>query len=171
MSSNDIILLTAEFIKKHLVMILFVTIIMFLFRVYISANGITFKKHKTKVAKVIMIEKMQNGIPTLDEFNHNVREQLSTKESCDKLKNKERCAALGSCVWANVKDSGSTIEKCVLAEKVGENKTKGSRGPLDMCFCSKKGKLIPWDKYYYMKNMKIKEGTKINCVSKGNSCK
>ena len=44
-------------------------------------------------------------------------------------------------------------------------------GPVDICYCSSKGKLIPWEKYYYYsKDNKIIEKKGQFCSAKGDKC-
>ena len=170
-SQEDFLSLTGLFLIKNIIPILIVSSIFLLFRFYIAANNIKFEKPKRKVSKVVMIEKMDNLIPSKENILKKVKENLSTPESCQKHKDKKMCLSLGTCVWAQTTDSGNTIEKCLSAEMVDKDKIVGSKGPEDICYCSKEGKLIPWEKYYYLKSGKIvgKNGEK--CTAQGDLCK
>ena len=51
------------------------------------------------------------------------------------------------------------------------NGGKRKDGPVDICYCSSKGKLIPWEKYYYYsKDNKIIENKGKFCSAKGDKC-
>lgn len=160
----NIITSSGRFIIENLAAIIMFTIIFVLFRFYFLAKNIKIEKQKTKVKKVLMVEKMEN---ILDK----ARESVSSDDSCMNNNTKELCVALGSCVWATTKDSGNIIGKCLASEGVEKNQAPGSNGPSDICHCSSKGKLIPWEKYYYMKGRNIIEKKAPYCSAKGDSCK
>ena len=85
---------------------------------------------------------------------------------------KESCVALGTCVWTTTKDKKDTIEKCLEAESVDSSMIPGSKGPVDICYCSKEGKLVPWEKYYYQgkKINEIIEKKAQKCLNVGEDC-
>ena len=138
----NVVSLSGSFILENLAGILMVTLILILFRFYFSANNIKIEKQKTKVKKVLLVEKMENIL-------ENAKKTLSSPESCMLNKKKEVCIALGNCVWAKTKESGGVIEKC---------------------YCSSKGKLIPWEKYYYMKGKNVIEKKGKFCSAQGDKC-
>jgi len=165
---TNIIAASADFINYNIGYILLVSLILFIFRFYFSAKNIKIEKQKTKIDKVIVVEKLDNMKEKIDKA---VKEKLSSLESCKKHKNKKLCTALGSCVWAKTTDEGNTIEKCLNAETVDKGKPHGMDGPVDICYCSSKGKLIPWEKYYYYSNdNKIIEKNGEFCSAKGDKC-
>lgn len=165
---TNIIAASADFINYNIGYILLVSLILFIFRFYFSAKNIKIEKQKTKIDKVIVVEKLDNMKEKIDKA---VKEKLSSLESCKKHKNKKLCTALGSCVWAKTNDEGNIIGKCLEAETVDNSKTVGSDGPVDICYCSSKGKLIPWEKYYYYSNdNKIIEKNGEFCSAKGDKC-
>ncbi len=165
---TNIIAASADFINYNIGYILLVSLILFIFRFYLSAKNIKIEKQKTKLDKVIVVEKMDNMKEKIDTL---VKDKLSSEKSCEKHKNKKLCTALGSCVWAKTTDEGNIIEKCLEAEEVDKSKTLGMDGPVDICYCSSKGKLIPWEKYYYYsKDNKIIENKGKFCSAKGDNC-
>jgi hypothetical protein len=164
---TNIIASSADFINYNIGYILLVSLILLIFRFYFSAKNISIEKRKTKINKVIVVEKMNN---MKEKFDKAVKEKLSSSESCKKHNNKEICTALGSCVWAKTNDEGNIIGKCLEAETVDNSKTFGSDGPVDICYCSSKGKLIPWEKYYYSKGEQIIENKGKFCSAKGDKC-
>lgn len=165
---TNIIAASADFINYNIGYILLVSLILFIFRFYFSAKNIKIEKQKTKIDKVIVVEKMDNMKGKIDRL---VKDKLSSEESCKKHKNKKLCTALGSCVWAKTTDKGNTIEKCLNAETVDKGKPHGMDGPVDICYCSSKGKLIPWENYYYYNNdNKIIETKGKFCSAKGDKC-
>ena len=52
----------------------------------------------------------------------------------------------------------------------GSKAAKGSDGPSDMCYCSKDGKLIPWEEYYYLDGSTIQKKDPKPCTAKGDKC-
>ena len=106
------------------------------------------KELKPQIDKVITIEKF-----TTDELKHETSEDMRNDGSCDKLKFKDSCTALGSCVWVT---AGTSDKKCVSANPNIDNTAPGSDGPEKKCF-KKNGKLIPWELYYYLDGKDIKQ--------------
>ena len=164
---SNIIASTANFLNYNIGYILLVSLIFLILRFYFSAKNISIEKQKTKINKVIIVEKMDN---MKERFDKAVKDKLSSKESCEKHNNKEICTALGSCVWAKANDEGNIIEKCLESEEVDKSKTAGSNGPVDICYCSSKGKLMPWENYYYSKDNNIIESKGKFCSAKGEKC-
>lgn len=159
----NVVSLSGSFILENLAGILMVTLILILFRFYFSANNIKIEKQKTKVKKVLLVEKMENIL-------ENAKKTISSPESCMLNKKKEVCIALGNCVWAKTKESSGVIEKCLASEEVDKGEIPGSNGPTDICYCSSKGKLIPWEKYYYMKGKDVIEKKGKFCSAQGDKC-
>ena len=52
----------------------------------------------------------------------------------------------------------------------GSQEAAGSDGPSDLCFCSKNGKLLPWEEYYYLDGGDIKSKKGRVCSAKGQNC-
>lgn len=160
--SQNIVSLSGSFIIENIVGILIVSLLLLILTFYFAAKNIKIEKQKTKVDKVIMIEKMENILET-------AKNNLSSPESCSLNDKKEICIALGNCVWAKAKEGDNVIEKC-LASEIVQDGYPGSKGPSDICHCSSEGKLVPWDKYYYMKGSKIIEEKGKFCSAKGDKC-
>ena len=139
--SNDLATSTLIFIYDNIFAIFFVVILLSVLTIYIVVNDITFKEETLKVDKVITIEKF-----TTDELKLETSEDMRNDGSCDKLKFKDSCTALGSCVWVT---AGTSDKKCVSANPNIDSTAPGSDGPEKKCF-KKNGKLIPWELYYYL---------------------
>mgnify|MGYP001159898756 CR=1 FL=1 len=172
MNNNDIIKQTGLFIMNNIVAILIITSLFTSLMVYIILNNIKFNENKKKISKVIVIEKMGNKKDILDKLNTDVKIISSNNNTCGTLKNKESCTSLGTCVWVKTKDKGNKIQKCIEALELGNNSTQalGSDGPTDMCYCSKDGKLIPWEEYYYLDGSKIIKKKARPCLASGDKC-
>ena len=95
---------------------------------------------------------MTNSPPSAKSLNQSVNNMSNNNGTCGKLKDKSGCTSLGSCVWAVATDKKTKINKCVAAVQLGSGSkaATGSDGPSDICYCSKDGKLIPWEEYYYL---------------------
>ena len=156
-----------SFINKFLIFSLVFISLIFV----IARSGIKFEKPKTKVVKEIVVEKYKNP-PNLKDLNNDVGHSMANNKTCNKLKNKAGCTSLGSCVWAIVKDKNDVIKTCVEAQALGSGSTaaKGSDGPSDICHCSKNGKLLPWEEYYYLDGDSIKKKKGKPCTAEGDKC-
>ena len=163
----SILLASADFVGKNFFYIFALCFIFLGIRFIMVAKNIKIEKQKTKLDKVVVIEKMTE----LERFKKNVELKKIELNLCEKENNKDICLALGNCVWAKATDNNNVIEKCLNAESTDNSKDKGSEGPTDICYCSSKGKLIPWDNYYYSKGEKVIEKKGPICSAKGNSCK
>ena len=172
MVEQNILTQTGYFLYENGFAILFVALLFSGLMVYIVVNNIEFKSQKVKLEKVLVVEKMSNP-PTVDDLNQEVSAQSNNNGTCRKLNNKAACTSLGSCVWAIAKDTTATIQKCVAAQTLGSGSSEalGSDGPSDICFCSKDGKLLPWEEYYYLDGGTIKNKKGRACSAKGNKCK
>jgi hypothetical protein len=168
MNQSNIVTSSGRFIMKNILWILIVVVLLTALTAYIAYNNITFEKQKSTLEKVIVIEKITN----LDSVFDDAQASSSTPETCKKFDNKSACTSLGSCVWATAKDGANQIKKCVVAASLGmgSKHALGSDGPSDMCYCSDKGKLIPWDKFYYLDGDSVKEKAARICISKGGTC-
>ena len=71
----NVVSLSGSFILENLAGILMVTLILILFRFYFSANNIKIEKQKTKVKRVLLVEKMENIL-------ENAKKTISSPESC-----------------------------------------------------------------------------------------
>jgi len=162
--SQNIVSLSGSFLIENIWAILLVSLLLLIFSFYFAAKNIKIVKQKTKLDKVIMIEKMENIITQ-------AKNNLASPDSCSSNDKKEVCIALGNCVWTEAKEGKNIIEKCLATEKVNDSGPPGSQGPTDICYCSSEGKLIPWEKYYYMKGSKIIGKKGKFCSAKGNKCK
>ena len=160
------------FLWENVWSILFVVLIFISLTTYIIVNNIEFKKQKTKVKKVIVVEKYVNPPPNSKQLNTEVVNASSNNSTCGKLQNKEGCTSLGSCVWAIAKNKKDVIKKCVAAQSLGAGSSaaNGSDGPTDICHCSKNGKLIPWEEYYYLDGNSIKKKPGKPCTAEGDKC-
>jgi len=145
--SNDLATSTLSFIYDNIFAIFFVVVLLSVLTTYITLRNISFKEESLKVDKVITIEKF-----TSNELKQMSSEDIRNDNSCDKLKFKDSCTALGSCVWVT---SGSH-KKCVSANPNIDNTAPGSDGPEKKCF-KKNGKLIPWEQYYYLDGNDLKQ--------------
>lgn len=131
---------------------------------FMVVNNIKFEKQKTKVDKVIVVEKLVEG---LDE-NENSPEKLKIEaqrgigNNCAKLDSKEGCTALGGCVWVTGTDIDNMSKKCVEAAGTSGNMARGSNGPANKCFQNKNGKYVPWEKYYYLDGANIRDGSGVS---------
>jgi hypothetical protein len=170
MSQSSIVTSSGRFIMKNILWILIVVVLLIALTVYIAANNITFEKQKSTLEKVIVIEK--NTPRDLSNVSSDAQAASSTPEICKKFDNKSACTSLGSCVWATAKDGANQINKCVVAATLGMGSThaRGSDGPTDLCYCSDKGKLIQWDKYYYLDGGSVKEKAGRICMAIGGTC-
>ena len=171
MVEQNILTQTGLFLYENGFAILFVAAIFASLMVYIVVNNIEFKNQKVKLEKVLVVEKMSNPM-SLNELNQEANNQTNNNQTCKTLNNKSACTSLGSCVWAVAKDTTGTIKKCVAAQALGTGSTAaaGSDGPSDLCFCSKNGKLLPWEEYYYLDGANIKNKKGRHCAAKGQNC-
>ena len=150
--SNNLVGSTLTFVYENIFAIFFVVVIFSVLTIYIIINNISFKEKNYTVNKVITVEKF-----TTDELKQNSSEDMRNDNSCKKLKFKDSCTALGSCVWVTATpSSGKLVEKCVSANPNIDNTAPGSDGPGKKCF-KNKGKLIPWEHYYYLDGKNIKQ--------------
>lgn len=155
------------FLYENLYAILFVVIFFLLLAVYMITHGIKFKEKKSKVVRVVTIEKMTNNKPTYskEQLQTDAKNEMKGNDSCKKLKNKVSCTSLSTCVWATAKDGNKKIDRCVTAQALGKGSkaAEGSDGPQDLCYKTQNGKLVPWDEYYYLdgKVIKSKKGKNV----------
>jgi len=172
MTQPDMVTQTGMFLWYNKWSILFVVVIFTLLMIYLTMHNIKFKEQKTKVVKEFVIEKMANPPPTSSSLNKEVNNISSNNSTCGKLKDKSACTSLGSCVWATTTDKKTKINKCVAAVQLGSGskQAKGSNGPADICYCSDKGKLIPWEEYYYLDGSSIEKKKASPCLAKGDKC-
>tara|TARA_B100001093_G_scaffold520477_1_gene616449 strand:+ start:16288 stop:16845 length:558 start_codon:yes stop_codon:yes gene_type:complete len=171
MAEQNILTQTGKFLYENGFAILFVAGLFAGLMVYIVVNNIEFKNQKVKLEKVLVVEKMTNPM-TLTQLNQEASAQTNNNDTCKKLNNKSACTSLGTCVWAVAKDTTETIKKCVAAQALGSGSqdAAGSDGPSDLCFCSKNGKLLPWEEYYYLDGGDIKSKKGRVCSAKGQNC-
>ena len=150
---------TIKFLGDNLLGIVLVSCLFAAITVLIVVNNITFpKKKKTKVDRVIVIEKMTSQ----NDFVANANNGLQTDKTCGKLNTKEGCCSLGTCVWATTTDKNEKINKCVAAAGTmnpsgNSNMVPGSLGPSTKCYKNPGGDYIGWEKYYYQDGDTIKE--------------
>ena len=149
--SNNLAGSTLMFLFDNIFAIFFVVVLFSVLTIYIIIHDISFKEKKYEVDKVITVEKF-----TSQELKQNSSENMRNDNSCKKLKFKDACTALGSCVWVTAKPNGKLVEKCVSANPNIDNTAPGSDGPEKKCF-KNKGKLIPWEHYYYLDGKNIKQ--------------
>jgi hypothetical protein len=170
MNQSNIVTSTGNFLIKNILWIIIVVVLFTALTIYIAANNITFEKQKTVLEKVIVIEK--NTPISLSSVTQDAEASSATPEICKQLDNESSCTSLGTCVWATATDGAKQIKKCVVAASLGmgSKAAKGSDGPNDMCHCSDKGKLIPWDAYYYLDGSAIKKKKGRICTAKGDKC-
>ena len=168
---QDIVTSTGLFIYDNIWGILVIVTIFLVITFYITLENIKFVEQKTKVSKVVVIEKMTDKF-SVDKLKQDTTNALKNNDVCGKMNSKETCVALGTCVWTTTKDKKDTIQKCLEAESVHSSMIPGSKGPVDICYCSKNGKLVPWEKYYYQgKNGdKIVEKKAKKCLYVGEEC-
>lgn len=149
--SNNLAGSTLMFLFDNIFAIFFVVVLLSVITIYIIIHDISFKEKKYKVDKVITIEKF-----TPKELKQKAGEEMRNDNSCRKLKYKDTCVALGSCVWVTAKPKSKLIEKCISANPNIDSTAPGSDGPEKKCF-KHKGKLIPWENYYYLDGKSTKE--------------
>lgn len=156
-----------SFFFENINWILFVVLFFSFLAIYMIVNNIKFKEKKSKVVRVVTIEKMTNKKPThtKEQLKSDMKSDMKGSDTCHKLTNKVSCTSLGTCVWATAKDNGKKIDKCITAQALGKDSkaAQGSDGPQDLCYKTKNGKLVPWDEYYYLdgKNIKSKKGKQV----------
>ena len=149
MTEQDIFTQIGLFLWENGFSILFVVIVLIVITLYIVLNDIKFETPKTKVERVVVLEKFNNGRkpPSFKEMQQDIENDTDNK-TCVNFSDKSGCTALGGCVWVTA-DNGN-VKKC----QQGNND-----GPTDLCYCkpNKKGvkgkdngSLIPWDEYYYL---------------------
>ena len=156
-----IVLDSGTFIFDNLLGIIIVIAILGGIAILIIINNITFPKEKTKVDKVIVIEKMSD----IDKFKNEANNNLKNSNTCSSLPNKEGCCSLGTCVWATAIDKKEKISKCVLAASTNSAKgtlIPGSNGPEDKCYKNKSGNFLPWEEYWYQDGSNLKSGKGIS---------
>ena len=165
MTQTDIVTAAGLFLWENMWYILLVVIVLTILMIYIVLNNIKFKKQKTKVEKVIVIEKFAQP-PSFADLQQDVANASSNNKDCNPagIKNgKDICTALGGCIWITA-DNGN-VKKCVSGNSTD--------GPTDMCCCQGQtngtGKLIPWDTFYYLDG-KIKNKKAKPCMATGNKC-
>ena len=155
----NLLIKSINFLGDNLLGIVLVTCLFAAVAILIVINNITFpKKKKTKVDRVIVIEKMTSQ----DDFVANANNGLQTDQTCGKLDTKEGCCSLGTCVWATASDNNEKINKCVAAASTmnpggNSNTVPGSLGPSSKCYKNPSGDYIGWEKYYYQEGDQIKE--------------
>jgi len=166
MTQTDIVTAAGLFLWENMWYILLVVIVLTILMIYIVLNNIKFKKQKTKIEKVIVIEKFAQPPPSFEDLQQDVANASSNNKDCNPkgIKNgKDICTALGGCVWITA-DNGN-IKKCIPGNP--------TNGPTDMCYCQGQkngnGKLIPWDTFYYLDG-KIKSKKAKPCMGIGNKC-
>ena len=167
MTEQDIVTQVFSFFYNNILSILLVVSLLSILTIYIILNNIEFKKPKTKVEQVVVVEKF-NALkkpPTFKEMQQDLKNQTDNK-TCVGLKDKSGCASLGGCVWVT-SDNGK-VKKCQQGNKTG---------PTDMCYCkpnsktAKTGKLIPWDEFYYLDDSgSISKGSPKPCMNKDGEC-
>ena len=108
--SNNLAGSTLMFLFDNIFAIFFVVVLLSVITIYIIIHDISFKEKKYKVDKVITIEKF-----TPKELKQKAGEEMRNDNSCRKLKYKDTCVALGSCVWVTAKPKSKLIEKCISA--------------------------------------------------------
>jgi len=167
MSQSNIVTSTWEFLIINILPIIVVVVLFSALAIYIELNNIKFINQKTTLEKVIVVEKI-----TPQSLDRDAEAASSTPEICQQLDNKSSCTSLGSCVWVTTKDGVKKIEKCKLAASLGtgSKEPKGSDGPTDMCYCSNKGKFIPWEEYYYLDGDSTKTKKARICSAIGKHC-
>ena len=165
MTQTDIVTAAGLFLWENMWYILLVVIVLTILMIYIVLNNIKFKKQKTKVEKVIVIEKFAQP-PSFADLQQDVANASSNNKDCNPagIKNgKDICTALGGCIWITA-DNGN-VKKCVSGNSTD--------GPTDMCCCQGQtngtGKLIPWDTFYYLDG-KIKNKKAKPCMATGKKC-
>ena len=172
MTQPDVVTQTGMFLWYNKWSILMVTLIFVTLMLYITLHNIKFKEQKTKVVQEVVIEKMTNSPPNSKSLNKEVSNMSNNNDTCGKLNDKSGCTSLGSCVWAVATDKKTKINKCVAAVQLGSGSkaANGSDGPADICYCSKEGKLIPWEEYYYLDGGNIEKKLGKPCTAKGDKC-
>jgi len=155
---------TIKFLSKNILEIIFFVILLSTFIIFIIINNITFKKPKTKVNKVIIVEKLTNPPPEQN-LRKNASTGLRNNKICKKLDTKEGCTSLGTCVWVTGTEKSSKISRCIAANDVIKGMVPGSDGPIDKCFKNKEGKFLPWEEFYYLDGDKINKGKGISSCS------
>ena len=148
--SNNLASSTLNFLYENIFAIFFVVVLLSVICIYIIINEISFKEKKYKIDKVITIEKF-----TAHDLKKEAQNDMRNDGTCNKLKYKDACTALGTCVWVTA-NQDNLIERCVTANPNIDNTAPGSDGPEKKCF-KHKGKLIPWENYYYLDGKAMKE--------------
>ena len=98
MTQQDIVTQTGYFLWKNKLYILLVMLAFCGLSIYVAINNIKFEKKKMKVERVLVVEKMTPGPPSLEELNTTVQNQTSNNGTCKTLTDKSGCTALGGCV-------------------------------------------------------------------------
>lgn len=167
MTEQDIVTEIGLFFFKNGLSILFVVIVLLSLTTYIAVKGIKFETPKTTVEKVVVVEKFNSlkKPPSFKEMQQDLKNKTNNN-TCVTLTDKSGCTALGGCVWVTT-DKGK-VKKCQQGSKTG---------PTDMCYCkpesagAKKGKLIPWDEFYYLDDAgNVSKGAPQPCMNKDGKC-
>ena len=167
MTEQDILTNIGLFLWENGLFILLVVIILIGLTTYIAVKGIKFETPKTTVEKVVVVEKF-NALKKPPSFKEmeTVLENKTNNNTCVALNDKSGCTALGGCVWVT-SDKGN-VKKCQQGNK---------NGPTDMCYCkpesagANKGKLIPWDEFYYLDDAgNVSKGKPKPCMNKNGKC-
>ena len=150
-----------RFITNNLAGIIVVACIFTAITMFLAVNNIKIVQPKTKVGKVMVVEKLKEGNVNLtDTTIQNLQSSASQTmgNNCGQLSVKAGCTSLGGCVWVTGTDTNIKVKKCVAAGGVTGSQSPGSNGPLAKCFKNKTGTFVPWEKYYYLDGSNIKEG-------------
>ena len=155
----NLFLSVPKFIFQNMIGIIIVFVLFLTFTTLITIYNIKFVEPKTKVDKVIVVEKFIPENSILDEIRTIASQQHAggLETSCSGQTNQQGCFALGSCIWVNATDGK---EACVAGSP--------DDGPEDKCY-KKNGQLFPWDKYYYEKSTSMgnnvieEECEEVNC--------
>merc|ERR1712196_278215 len=100
---QDIVTSTGLFIYDNIWGILVIVTIFLVITFYITLENIKFVEQKTKVSKVVVIEKMTDKF-SVDKLKQDTTNALKNNDVCGKMNSKETCVALGTCVWTTTKD-------------------------------------------------------------------
>ena len=150
-----------NFITNNFAAITVVVCILTAITMFLAVNNIKIVQPKTKVGKVVVVEKLKEGNVNLTDTSvQNLQEAASQTvgNSCGQLSVKAGCTSLGGCVWVTGTDTNNKAKKCVAASGVAGSQSPGSNGPSAKCFKNQTGTFVPWEKYYYLDGSNIKEG-------------
>lgn len=121
--TKDIIALSFEFIEKHILGIILVTVLLFAVTIYKALNNITYHKSRSVLQRVVVVENLANPSDNISQIENQAHEQAQTKSADVKSSQKDAICngdletKNAACKQMSTQDSCNTHNCCVWAKK------------------------------------------------------